>query len=729
MPRLKKTAFYKHTSSEPRSFRKARKQDLRKALLAGAAVFFAILYLFSTPALGQNNKEEKEKEPAQSNVQDGATAEEAGSSIELEAIVVEGEQHLSEREAENPTKFMKVIETGEAPSRVDTVAGVLDKTVGVKVNRYGGLGDFATVSIRGANPNQVQVYVDGVPVNSAMTGMTDMADLPLDSVEYIEVFRGFVPPDFGEAGIGGAVNLVTRKDMEESYSMSASAGSYGTYKATALAAGPAGDINLLAFASYMTSRGDFTYENDNGTPLNDADDFEEVRKNNGFESYDLAVRGAGDAGEWEVSSVMALHYKDQGMPGLQRRQAEETSLLTRRGTANVKLRNRSVLEGALDLSLAADGSYESRLWSDPEGDLGTGAPEEHDDRSASAGVRVKGIWRSPLEGLVITGYGGYREQRFQSVHTEPEDHEGKQQRRVILSGVFQAEYTEPSDKLTVQAGVRQEQYQNYLEGDPYFQGPGAAGDNTDTLNFTSPSGGIIWRLSDSLAVKANAGRFYRVPTFYELFGDRGVAVGNTDLKPEKGVNYDAGFVYQGEGIGPVSNVFFEYAYFHSHIEDLIVFFQNSQRTVMPANVGAAQIWGHELSFNCRTFVDFRVSGNYTFQSAVDQGDVPYWEGNALPMRPMHEAHARVDYIPTERFNTWAEFTYMSGNYWDRANLYEVQDRRILNLGMRVDYYLENETVLSFTGEARNMNDDRVSDVAGYPMPGRMGFITVQAKWR
>lgn len=646
--------------------------------------------------------------------------------IELEPVIVLGEEIVSEREVENPSKFMTVIDVSGSSDRVETVSEVLSETVGVQVKSWGGMGGFSTVSIRGSSASQVQVFIDGVPLNRAVSGVTNLEDLPLDNVEYIEVFRGFTPADFGSSGIGGAVNLVTRREVKGGEA-SASYGSFDTYKLDATASGPAGPLRLLMFAGYGRSRGNFEYENDNGTPLVGSDDFEEERTNNDFESFDLTGRVSG-GGPWEFSAVGSGHSKEQGLPGLGAAQAEDARLETNRGSLSVSVRNRSLLDGGLDLTLGGDGLWENQVYDDPEGELGSGGPRKTENVMSTAGARVKSIWRFAGNDGIATGYLEYREETYLPVEHVPNRWEGDVQRRNLAAGVIQVEATDPSGLWTLQATVRQERYWNMIKGDPNFSWSQSAGDNHDTFDLTSPSVGLRYRAGDDLVFKANGGRFYRVPTFYELFGDRGVAVGNTDLDPESGVNWDIGFTYRGSGGGPVERPYLEYAYFQSRIDDLILFFQNSQRTVMATNIGGALITGHEVAFGLGLFESVRFSGNYTFQAAVDKGEVPYWRDNALPFRPMHEAYGKIQYQPWERAKTWADVTYVSGNYWDRANLYEVPDRRIYNLGATVEVWRREDTALALTLEGKNLADERVSDVAGYPLPGRSYYATVQFKW-
>src|SRR3954470_5104623 len=56
--------------------------------------------------------------------------------------------------------------------RYPTVDEALRMVPGVEIRRSGSLGKTTSISIRGANPNQVQVLVDGVRVKSTTTGQT-----------------------------------------------------------------------------------------------------------------------------------------------------------------------------------------------------------------------------------------------------------------------------------------------------------------------------------------------------------------------------------------------------------------------------------------------------------------------------------------------------------------------------------------------------------------------------
>ena len=93
----------------------------------------------------------------------------------------------------------------------DADATCSTRRVGVQVRRFGGLGDFSTVSIRGSSPGQVGVFFDGVALTRARSETVNLADLPLDQLGRVEVYRGVSPLALSSSALAGAINLVSRE--------------------------------------------------------------------------------------------------------------------------------------------------------------------------------------------------------------------------------------------------------------------------------------------------------------------------------------------------------------------------------------------------------------------------------------------------------------------------------------------------------------------------------------
>lgn len=67
-----------------------------------------------------------------------------------------------------------------------------------------------TVSIRGSNPNEVTVFLDGLRLNDSNTGMADLSAIDLNDLERVEVVKGGSTTLFGQGSFGGVVNLTSR---------------------------------------------------------------------------------------------------------------------------------------------------------------------------------------------------------------------------------------------------------------------------------------------------------------------------------------------------------------------------------------------------------------------------------------------------------------------------------------------------------------------------------------
>ena len=88
------------------------------------------------------------------------------------------------------------------------------KTNGVYVSQPGGNGGFASVFIRGADPNFTLVLIDGVKANDPTNtrgGSFDFSTLDVNTVDRIEIIKGPVSSVYGSGSISGVVNIITKK--------------------------------------------------------------------------------------------------------------------------------------------------------------------------------------------------------------------------------------------------------------------------------------------------------------------------------------------------------------------------------------------------------------------------------------------------------------------------------------------------------------------------------------
>jgi outer membrane receptor protein involved in Fe transport len=102
----------------------------------------------------------------------------------------------------------------------------------VDIRRSGSFGKTTSIGIRGLNPNQMQVLVDGVRVKSPTLGQVDLADIAPESIERIEIIRGPQSTIYGADAIGGVVQIITKRGSgpPTAYA-SQEVGNYDTYRA------------------------------------------------------------------------------------------------------------------------------------------------------------------------------------------------------------------------------------------------------------------------------------------------------------------------------------------------------------------------------------------------------------------------------------------------------------------------------------------------------------------
>lgn len=117
--------------------------------------------------------------------------------------------------AKNPTGFQKEIDLTQTNTRYTSLPDVLNREAGVRIRQYGGLGSYSTLSLRGTNPNQSKIYWNGVPINNSMGGEINLADLPFDNLEKIEIYKSGTPAGFSGSAIGGSINLISKSKIDK----------------------------------------------------------------------------------------------------------------------------------------------------------------------------------------------------------------------------------------------------------------------------------------------------------------------------------------------------------------------------------------------------------------------------------------------------------------------------------------------------------------------------------
>jgi len=111
-----------------------------------------------------------------------------------------------------------------------TLADALRNIPGVEINRSGSLGTVTSAFVRGGNSNYNLILVDGIPMNDFGGGF-DLAPLPVDGVDEVEVTRGPQSALYGLNAVSSVIDVITQRgDGPPHFSFLGEGGSYDTYR-------------------------------------------------------------------------------------------------------------------------------------------------------------------------------------------------------------------------------------------------------------------------------------------------------------------------------------------------------------------------------------------------------------------------------------------------------------------------------------------------------------------
>jgi vitamin B12 transporter len=121
------------------------------------------------------------------------------------------------------------------------ITEVLREVVGVDVTPTGGPNTVTEVRLRGGDPGQTLVMIDGIPIgNVAGTdGSLDFSNLSAVDIDRIEIVRGPQSSLYGSDAMSGVINIITKKGKkgEQRRTVTIEGGSYGTIQGTAAVSG------------------------------------------------------------------------------------------------------------------------------------------------------------------------------------------------------------------------------------------------------------------------------------------------------------------------------------------------------------------------------------------------------------------------------------------------------------------------------------------------------------
>ncbi len=104
------------------------------------------------------------------------------------------------------------------------LGSLLSRKSGLNFRDSGGRGSNGGIFVRGSNSDHVLILINGVRTGSATLGSTAIENIPLESIERIEIIKGPVSGVYGSDAIGGVIQIFTKKHREE--------GAFGSVEST-----------------------------------------------------------------------------------------------------------------------------------------------------------------------------------------------------------------------------------------------------------------------------------------------------------------------------------------------------------------------------------------------------------------------------------------------------------------------------------------------------------------
>jgi vitamin B12 transporter len=547
-----------------------------------------------------------------------------------------------------------------------------------------------------------------VLINGSNAGTANLAKIPTDDIERIEIVKGPASVIYGSSAMGGVINIITKQGKKEGVNgaVYGEGGSFGYWNAGAELSGKKDRFDYYISAS-RSGQSDYRAAG-LGKIENSSYKDETVSGRLGYSLFGdhHASIGFQHWSGWDIGSQGAHYASDPDDYNDKKRDAVD---LNYDGAFLNKL-----------MSLKAKYYY---IWDRDEwhstGGMMSGpgnSSVDETDRDAQ-GALLQNTFAIGDHRITLGGQWD----RIKTTSWRSDGAPYNPDSQYDSYGVFsEGRLSLFNKRLLINAGVRYDYFQNEILNTPGITGLMPRKENIDHV---TARGGVVYKVTDALSLKGNVGSAFRAPAPLELAADYiswGTHyLGNPDLKPEESITYDAGIDYAR---GPFRG---DFTFFHTDFRKKIVShfdttldastYRNADRATLEGlELNAAYDIGHALRIGVilEPFVNVTYRTKYLEENNGLKTRLLYmarWTG-AMGMRVGQEkwdTRLIVNYKGKEDVTDW---NYTSQTY---GQIIEKGDFAVVSL--KGSYRpIKN---LELTASIENLFNKEYEYVLGYPMQG------------
>ena len=562
--------------------------------------------------------------------------------------------------------------------QIERASDALREVPGLAVVQTGTPGQLTSVFMRGLPSQDMQVLLDGIPINQGLAGQFDFANLTTDNIDRIEVARGPQSTIYGPRALAGVVQVFTKQGSgPPGITLSSEGGSYGTFRETL---GSDGKIDIFDY-----SIGASRLDTDNARP------------NNQYRNSDLiADLGLSLNEQLRVGSLITYSLSDTGNPN---------SIFTPRPLDNL-LTEKWLIGPHVDWrptdwweqKLIFDYDHERQI-NNPNQDGPTPQATPFTGATRALFRRTQLDYQNdirPIEWLTITN--GFFFSHVLAGQERPFTLFGPtfiSDETEEIGGFLQA--TANIDNFVFVAGGRIDWFNQFGDIWTYRIASSYKIDKTDTTLHSSVATGFSPPSSQD-----------------KIFGN------NFGLHPEKDFGWDAGI----EQRLWERRVTVGATYFRNDLSNVIGF--NGQFRTL--NLGAAETQGVETELRATPIADLVLTASYTYLEAAktDTANIAQLPGARLPRRPRNEVYVSGSYLWWKKLRTTVEAKFVNAReelHFGFPN-FDIEDYNFVNFA--AEYEINPH--MSIFGRVDNLTGEHYAEVFGFPNLGTATYAGMKVRF-